>query len=182
MRLLFCLLFGLASMAQGQEVTYRFSWQGGNGYSLSGALSFDPGRSGPLVRETDVTCFEIFGFHAQEPLGQWNLSMLGSETPWRLHFLPGESRFMVEGEEIWMPQAWNMRGDGRGCGPDGFGFNLGNIAQDVCVDDAVIVASQVDPFQPFPALRDDAYRFGPKACHAPLLLGSLRAGPGAARD
>lgn len=163
----------LASMAQAQEATYRFSWQGGNGYTFEGALSFDAQRAGPIVRETDVTCFEVFGYRNEASIGEWNLSMLDGETTWRLHFLASESRFFVEGEDIWMPQAWNMRGDGRGCGPDGFGFNLGNIAQDICIDDQVVIASQVSPFQAFPAERDDAYRFGPNACHGPLLLGAL---------
>ena len=95
----------------------------------------------------------------------------GQTPPGRLNFVAPESRFMVEGESEWMPQAWNMRGDGSGCGLGGFGFNLGNIAQDICVDDEVVVDSQIDPFKPFPAIRAQSFPFVSGACHGPLLLG-----------
>lgn len=168
------MLFGcLAQPALPENVIYRFNWDGANGYRLEGALSFDRTQSGPLVREGDVTCFEISGFKDETPLGRWNLSMLLPDTPWRLNFFAPESRFLVEGDGAWMPQAWNMRGDGAGCGKDGFGFNLGNIAQDICLNDQVVIASQIDPFQPFPAERVQSHTFGAGACHGPMLLGAL---------
>ena len=161
----------LALPVEAEEVIYRFEWQGANGYRVVGALAFDRRTSGPLVRETDVTCFQIEGYLEEKPLGRWDLSMLLPDTPWRLNFVAPESRFMVEGESEWMPQAWNMRGDGSGCGLGGFGFNLGNIAQDICVDDEVVVDSQIDPFKPFPAIRAQSFPFVSGACHGPLLLG-----------
>ena len=163
----------MATSAVAEEAIYRFGWTGAGGYRLQGAMAFDGKNAGPVVRETDLTCFEIAGFKDDAPLGRWDLSMLAPDTSWRLHFFAPESRFLVEGEFTWMPQAWNMRGDGSGCGPGGFGFNLGNIAQDICVDDQVVLESQADPFQPFPAAQDPDYQFTQGACHGPLLLGAL---------
>ena len=72
-----------------------------------------------------------------------------------------------------MPQAWNMDGGGYNCGQGGFGFNIGDFAQDICVDNTLIQASQIDPHTPLGAERDDAHTFGPQACLAPMLLGAL---------
>ncbi len=171
MRWLSILIWCWPVSAAAEEVTYRFEWEGANGYRLEGALAFDRKQAGPLVRETDVTCFEIAGYLDDAPLGRWDLSMLLPDTAWRLNFVAPESRFMVEGEGAWMPQAWNMRGDGSGCGQGGFGFNLGNIAQDICINDQVIEDSQVSPFKSFPATRFDDHSFSPRACHGPMLLG-----------
>ena len=153
---------------------YRFDWQGGAGYRLEGAIAFDPDRALGIVTAADVTCFEIFGFHEEKPLGYWHLGLLTEETAWRLHFLPADQRFLDEGDGIWMPQAWNMEGDGYGCGPGGLGFNLGNVAQDICVDAQLIEQSQVSPFQTFPAEPAPDHRFSSGACMGPLLLGALR--------
>ena len=153
------------------EAIYRFAWEGEGGYSMQGAMAF---KEGPvIVRRWDVTCFFIEGFHEGERIGGWNLSMLRPSTFWRLHFDALNGAFLVEGQGVAMPQAWNMAGDGSGCGQGGFGFNLGNIAQDICLNNEVVLASQKDPFAPFPAVRDQNYIFPGGACGAPLLLGAL---------
>lgn len=152
------------------ETTFRFEWQGEGGYSMQGALAFPDDLW--LVRERDVTCFVIEGFHDGRQIGRWDLSMKTAWSIWRLHFNAQQGAFFVEGEGAQMPQAWNMAGDGSGCGQGGFGFNLGNVAQDICLDDKVVLASQKDPFAPFPAVRDPNYVFPPGACGGELLLGS----------
>ncbi len=169
----------LAAPAAAETAVWRFVWDGANGYRMVGAMAFDAALLGhEVVFEDDLTCFVIEGFHEDEPLGRWALRHLDEETTWRLHFLPAQSRFVVDGEGIPMPQAWNMNGAGDDCGIGGFGFNLGNLGQDFCKDNDFILESRVDPPQPLPAVRDDGVRFPADACLAPDLL-SLRTGAGA---
>lgn len=160
--------------AAAQDARFRFVWQGGGGYTLRGAMSFPAELlSARQVHETDLSCFEIEGFSGAAPVGRWALGMLTPETTWTLTFDPAASAFVVYGPGAVMPQAWNMDGGGYNCGPDGFGFNIGNAAQDLCVDEQLIFDSQVDPSQPFPALRDDRLAFGEDACRPEMLLGAL---------
>lgn len=172
-------VMALAAPAGAQEVSYRFVWEGGGGYALTGALAFDPAAvAGPYVRETDLTCFVIEGQKDGAPIGRWALTMLLPETTWRLHFHAPSARFPVDGDdhELWMPQAWNMNGEGRDCGPGGFGFNAGNYAQDLCLDGALLRESQRPPDQPFAAQRAEV-AFPPDACRAPPMLSDLRPDP-----
>lgn len=162
-----------AAPAWASEAIYRFDWVGGDGYSMTGAVSFDAANARGLLTQDDVICFEISGFRNGARIGGWRLSQKTDTTPWRLHFLPSQDRFLVVGDGIPMPQAWNMDGDGLGCGKDGFGFNLGNIAQDLCLDETLLESSQVDPLRPFPATRVARHDFGDGACQGPLLLGAL---------
>ena len=168
---LFLLLF--AGAASAEPATWRFSWEGEGGYALRGALRYDTAETGRIVRETDLSCFVIEGMRDEVPVGRWALTELTNETTWRLHFDAEAGAFLVEGDGAWMPQAWNMDGTGDDCGPDGFGFNIGNAAQDLCLDNRLVVASQVDPFRPFPAVRDDKAELPGDACYAPPLLGGL---------
>ncbi|MFZ7091610.1 hypothetical protein [Primorskyibacter sp. 2E233] len=158
--------------ALADPVSYRFVWTGADGYSMRGAMSFDSAYlARRVVREGDVACFHIEGFYEGESIGRWALTMLNEQTSWRLHFIPSEQAFVVEGRGIAMPQAWNMNGAGDDCGKGGFGFNLGNLGQDFCRDDEPLFASRIDPFTPFPVVRDDAYQFPPDACPGPPVLG-----------
>lgn len=160
--------------ASAQPVTYAFEWEGSGGYRVKGALEFDPAEvSGPLVLENDVSCFVIEGTREGEPVGRWALTMLDEQTTWRLHFDPAAGSFLVDGEGIWMPQAWNMNGEGIDCGEDGFGFNIGNAAQDICLNGELIIDSQVDPDAPFPATRVEDFEFPRDACNLPALLSLL---------
>lgn len=162
------LIFAVPAMAE--PVTYSFVWKGAGGYEMRGALRFEANRADWLVRETDLSCFVIEGSLEGAPVGRWALTQLEVDTTWRLHFDAEAGAFLVEGDGVWMPQAWNMDGAGMNCGADGFGFNIGNAAQDLCVDNTLIVESQVDPFRPFPALPVDSYDFPDDACYAPPLL------------
>lgn len=170
MRLIVTLLF-LGGPLWADEAIYRFEWTGEGGFSMRGALAFEDGKW--LVRERDVTCFIIEGFHEGKAIGRWDLSMKTELSIWRLHFNAQQGSFFVEGQGAMMPQAWNMAGNGSGCGEGGFGFNLGNVAQDICLNDKVELSSQKDPFAPFPAIRDQEYVFPTGACGKPLLLGAV---------
>ncbi|MBT53395.1 MAG: hypothetical protein CMF72_08355 [Mameliella sp.] len=171
------LALGLTIAAGGavaDPVTYAFEWAGGGGYAIKGALQFDDAAyTGRFVREQDLSCFVIEGSKDGEDVGRWALTMLNEQTSWRMHFDPVLGRFLVEGEGVWMPQAWNMNGEGIDCGEGGFGFNIGNAAQDICVDNQLIFESQVTPEEPFLAARMDEFEFPRDACIAPPLLGWL---------
>ncbi|EPX75762.1 hypothetical protein [Salipiger mucosus] len=177
------LLAGGGTPGQAQTVAYSFEWQGGGGYAMRGALGFDSTLLGrDVIRAEDVECFFIEGTRHGAPLGRWALGELEDETTWVLTFRPQDAAFTVFGPEAPMPQAWNMNGFGQDCGAEGFGFNIGNAAQDLCHDGRLLRESQVDPRRSFPATRDDSVVFPGDACLAPMLMGridlpSLRPGP-----
>ena len=164
----------LAAPAQASELSYSFLWQGAGGYAVRGALSYDAlFGTGGIVRENELTCFVIEGLKDGEPIGRWALGDLTEDTSWKLTFDPARPAFVVEGEGVDMPQAWNMDGFGTDCGAGGFGFNIGNAAQDICLDGALIVESQVDPYRPFPVSPAPGFDFPRDACRGPDLLSLL---------
>ncbi|MBV7394898.1 hypothetical protein [Mameliella sediminis] len=168
-------LMATAGNAAAEPVTYAFEWQGSGGYVVKGALQYDSDAvTGPFVREHDLACFVIEGRKEGDPVGRWALTMVNEQTSWRLHFDPATGSFVVDGQGVWMPQAWNMNGEGDDCGPGGFGFNIGNAAQDICVDDTLIFDSQVAPDVPFPAVRVEQFAFPGDACNAPAMLSLLQ--------
>jgi len=172
--LIYLIAVTVGAQAAAQTVAYSFVWQGGGGYSMRGGLSFDAAlMGGQLVLEDDVQCFVIQGFRGDEPIGRWALGQLTEETTWRLTFDPVTERFPVWGPDTPMPQAWNMDGGGYDCGDGGFGFNIGNAAQDLCLDGTLLVDSQVAPARPFPARRDDDFAFPGDACAGVLLMSRL---------
>lgn len=177
MRALLCsLLAGVfpALPAAAQSVAYSFEWTGSGGYAMRGALSFPADLMGAQrVFEDDVDCFVIEGYRDGQPIGRWALGMLTEETTWFLTFDPVLEEFVVWGPAAPMPQAWNMDGGGYNCGADGFGFNIGNAAQDLCLDGDLLVESQVMPATPFPAERNDAYPFPADACAGEMLMSAL---------
>ncbi|WP_298497555.1 hypothetical protein [uncultured Maritimibacter sp.] len=175
MRWSFLLLFCTAGPVMAEDVTYRFQWQGAGGYSLRGVMSFDESLAGAdVVYEGDLTCFAIEGYEGKKPIGRWALGMLTEETSWTVTFLPEPSQFVVYSDAAQMPQAWNMNGLGEDCGTPGFGFNIGNQAQDLCLNGEWVWESQVEPSRPFPAVRDDNVEFPPDACRETMMLSGLR--------
>ncbi|MCR8547990.1 hypothetical protein M4578_09135 [Salipiger sp. P9] len=169
-------LAACAVPALAETVSYRFDWQGSGGYSMRGALGFDAELlAREEIRAADLSCFVIEGFHDGAPVGRWALSMLNEETSWVLTFLPRSSEFAVFGPGRLMPQAWNMDGAGTDCGPGGFGFNIGNAAQDLCLNGRLVVESQVAPARPFPARREQGISFPADACLGPMLMSALPA-------
>lgn len=169
--LLFAVVLMFAARASAEPQTYSFSWTGAGGYSMQGALSFDNSLlSGPIVLRDDVSCFVIEGFFDGDPIGRWGLGMLTPETSWRLHFSPVQRAFVTEGYFIDMPQAWNMNGSGTDCGEGGFGFNLGNIGQDLCLSNVMVEESRISPYEDFPATLDPDFVFPEDACRGVMIL------------
>jgi hypothetical protein len=167
------LAFGLASVAaaQAEPRIYAFTWAGQGGYEMRGALAFESARTIGLITESEVDCFVIEGFLNGQPLGRWALGMLNEDTTWTLAFDPVTEGFVVFGSLAIMPQGWNMNGGGTDCGNPGFGFNIGNAAQDLCVNGELIFESQVDPSRPFPAKRVATFPFPADVCLGPKLIG-----------
>ena len=176
------LVFGIVGLllggaAQAQDLRYSFEWVGGGDYVMRGAFAYDPSLAGRrVIRETDLSCFEIAGFEGDQQVGRFALRMLTPDTTWVLSFDSVMQEFIVYGAGAAMPQAWNMDGAGFNCGSPGFGFNIGNAAQDLCVNGQLIFESQVEPSRPFPVERNEAHQFSPDACKPELLLGSLLKG------
>lgn len=172
----------LAAPVAAQDVAYAFEWEGAGGYTMRGGLAFDESRAEDgLVTEDEVQCFYIEGYRHGAPIGRWALQMLTEETTWAMTFEPVSGQFVVFGDGAPMPQAWNMNGFGTDCGEGGFGFNIGNAAQDLCLDGELQVESQVAPSRPFPAARADDLSFPGDACKGAVLMsglsGPLRADP-----
>lgn len=164
----------LAGPCAAERQVWRFDWQGAGGYAMRGALAFDSAaiQSG-YVLEPDVDCFFIEGFRDGKAIGRWALGMLSEDTTWVMTFNSAAGGFVVFGPEAPMPQAWNMDGFGTDCGEKGFGFNIGNAAQDMCLDGRLLVESQIDPERPFPAVRDDGFAFPSDGCIGPPVISLL---------
>ncbi|MCC1492009.1 hypothetical protein [Cognatishimia sp. F0-27] len=160
------------ALAKAQDARFAFRWEGAGGYTMTGVMAFDAGLvPGRIIRETDIRCFAIEGFRDGEAIGRWALTDLNEETTWRLFFDAGDERFFVEGEGVRMPQAWNMNGRGDNCGQGGFGFNLGNLGQDLCVDNRILTESRVPPPQVFASVeRNDDLPMPADACFGPDML------------
>lgn len=144
----------LAAQPAVAAARFQFCWIGANGYTMEGQIEFpealiDTG----IINETQVTGFRIQGFHEGLPIGFWSLDMLTPETSWLLHFDTRSLQFPTGGSRSQQTyQEWNANGEVNDCGAvDGFGFNGGNWAQDVCVDNTWIEASSIDPFTPLQA-------------------------------
>lgn len=160
--------------SRAEEAVFSFSWQGGGGYRMDGALSFDAALIGQgIVTWEAVQCFVIEGRRDGEAIGRWALGMLTEDTTWELAFDPRAPGFLVYSPLTPSPQEWNMNGYGTDCGAGGFGFNIGNLAQDLCLDGRLLVESRVPPATPIPARRDDGFVFPADACPGPLLLSAL---------
>lgn len=171
------LLAALCAMtgADARAESWRFEWTGAGGYRMTGAFAIDGARTrAERVSGDDLACFVIQGYRDAEPIGVWRLSELTPATYWNFSFEPSSGRIPVGGLSFSGDgQEWNMSGAGDGCGVGGFGFNAGNAAQDLCVDDAWVAASSRPADQPFEAVRDDTVRFAPDDCRDAALLSML---------
>ncbi|WP_138472099.1 hypothetical protein [Poseidonocella sp. HB161398] len=166
---------GGTGTVRAEHVVHVFQWQGNGGYAMEGALAYDSAlaRDG-LVTGAEIDCFFILGRHDGAEIGRWSLGELDAGTDWIVTFLPGLGAFAVYSPVTAMPQAWNMDGTGTSCGAGGFGFNIGNAAQDLCLDGQLLAESQVAPERAFPATPAPAeYVFPPGACLGPMLTSRL---------
>lgn len=136
---------------QGHAVDYYFCWEGANGYTMTGQMSVDPAAMArPLVTEADVTDFRIAGYLDGTLIGKWDMLTRNDNSPWQLHFDPIAGAFLTPDQVgLGVSQAWNAGGTADDCGNPGFGFNLGNYAQDFCLDGVWVEDSGMPPETPF---------------------------------
>jgi hypothetical protein len=130
---------------------FYFCWQGSNGYSMTGQMTINPtALNKPVVTQNDVILFKIAGYQDAQLLGKWDMESLQDTTSWILNYDPGRSVFMTPGEMgLGVSQAWNAGGTATDCGDPGFGFNLGNYAQDFCLNGTWVEESGMPPETPF---------------------------------
>lgn len=166
MRRLPLVLALLSAAAPAAAAKFRFCWIGGAGYSMQGTIEFPDALLGTgLITQDQVTGFEIFGFLDGFPVGTWSLDQRRPDTTWVLSFDTDRLEFPMGGDRFLNTyQAWNANGEVNDCGAGGFGFNGGNYAQDVCIDNTYIAASSIDRFTPLPAFPEDI----PLRCEASL--------------
>lgn len=139
----------LATNAQAAD--FYFCWEGSNGYTMTGQMSINPtALNKPLVTQDDVSLFRIAGYLDGELLGKWDMSTRAQSASWVLHYDPARSVFLTPGEMgLGVSQAWNANGNADDCGNPGFGFNLGNYAQDFCLNGVWVEESGMPPETPF---------------------------------
>ena len=130
---------------------FYFCWQGSNGYTMTGQMSINSAAlNKPIVTQNDVTLFRIAGYQDGQLLGKWDAANLQNGTSWFLNYDPARSVFMTPDEMgLGVSQAWNADGTATDCGNPGFGFNLGNFAQDFCVNGVWVEESGMPPETPF---------------------------------
>ena len=153
------ILSGLAVLATPlHAATFQFCWIGGAGYTMRGTITFPDALLGTgMITQDDVTAFSIQGFHDGLPIGAWSLAQIKPHTTWTLSFDTIAMEFPTGGiraEHSY--QAWNANGQVNDCGIGGFGFNAGNWAQDVCIDNTYIEVSSIDRYTPLPVFGMDA--------------------------
>lgn len=141
-----------ASPAVASNAQFQFCWTGANGYTMEGRIEFPTAlQDTGIITEADVTDFQIIGFLDGVAIGSWSLDQRTAETSWTLRFDTTNLRFPTGGirsENSY--QEWNASGQVNNCGAvGGFGFNGGNYAQDVCIDNLWIEESSIDPNTPF---------------------------------
>jgi hypothetical protein len=136
-----------------QAASFQFCWIGGAGYTMHGTIEFPDALLGTgIITEADVTGFAIMGFHDGIPIGSWSLDQLTPTTTWVLSFDTTRLEFPTGGIRSQNSyQAWNANGRVDDCGVGGFGFNAGNWAQDVCIDNTYIEVSSIDRDTPLKA-------------------------------
>jgi len=126
---------------------FYFCWLGANDYTMTGQMTITPSAlNKPVVTQDDVIRFKIAGYQEGRLLGKWDMETRAPDDTWVLFFDPGRSVFMTPGDVgLGVSQAWNANGNADDCGNPGFGFNLGNFAQDFCVNGVWVEESGMPP-------------------------------------
>ncbi|ABD52975.1 hypothetical protein [Jannaschia sp. CCS1] len=147
----YALLASLLAAMPAHAAQFQFCWVGANGYTMEGRITFpDALLDTGLITEADVTGFQIIGLIDGVAIGSWNMASATAQTSWTLRFDTNALRFPTGGlrsENSY--QEWNANGQVNDCGAEGgFGWNGGNYAQDVCIDNTWIEDSSIDPDTP----------------------------------
>lgn len=141
----------LLSTAPLNAAQFQFCWVGANGYTMEGHIGFpDALLNSGLITQDQVTDFQIIGHIDGVAIGSWNLTEATADTSWLLRFDTDTLQFPTGGiraENSY--QEWNANGQVNNCGAQaGFGWNGGNYAQDVCINNLWIEESSIDPNTP----------------------------------
>lgn len=130
---------------------FYFCWKGSNDYTMTGQMTINPtALNKPLITQDDVSLFKIAGYQDGRLLGKWDAATRAEGASWFLNYDPARSVFMTPGEMgVGVSQAWNADGTATNCGDPGFGFNLGNFAQDFCLNGVWVEESGMPPETPF---------------------------------
>ncbi len=148
-----CLLASAGAAAPSDTARFQFCWIGAGGYTMEGIIGIPSDLMGTgIITQADVIEFAIWGYHDGLPIGSWDMDDRTTETSWTLFFDTDAMAFPTGGHFMEQSyQEWNANGRVDDCGTPGFGFNGGNWAQDVCVDNTWIRESSIDPDTPLPA-------------------------------
>lgn len=141
----------LLASAPADAAQFQFCWVGANGYTMEGQIAFpDDFLNTGLITETDVTGFQIIGLIDGVAVGSWNMEDARADTSWVLRFDTDTLRFPTGGlRQDNSYQEWNANGAVNNCGAvGGFGWNGGNFAQDVCINNVWVEDSSIDPLTP----------------------------------
>ena len=130
---------------------FYFCWKGENGYTMTGQMSLASGATAKdIVTHDDVTEFRIAGYQGGVLIGKWDQATREADDPWFLTYDPARFAFFTPDElGLGISQAWNAGGNADDCGNPGFGFNLGNYAQDFCLNGVWVEESGMPPETPF---------------------------------
>lgn len=134
-----------------QAAQFQFCWVGAGGYTMEGVIAFpDALLNTGIITEAEISDFQIIGFLDGVAIGSWDLKNITPQTSWTLRFDTDTLRFPTGGiRSEGSYQEWNANGQVNNCGAvDGFGFNGGNFAQDVCINNTYIRESSIDPDTP----------------------------------
>jgi len=148
------LVAGLCGPAQAAEL--NFCWKGGGGYTMTGRMSLpDAAMFKTILTEDDISGFKISGYHKGKLLGTWDSTQRSENATWHLRFDPAGMLFLTGGRfASFASQGWNADGDVSNCGAQGFGFNSGSFAQDICLNGSYIENSSIAPDTPLVATLD----------------------------
>ena len=149
-----CFTMSLATAAfPADTARFQFCWVGEGGYTMRGVIGFPSDLLGTgVINQSQVTEFRIIGFHEELAIGSWSLDQLTPATSWELYFDTRTLEFPTGGYSLDQSyQQWNANGRVDDCGEGGFGFNGGNLYQDVCIDNTWVTESSIEPATPFPA-------------------------------
>lgn len=136
---------------QSHAVDFYFCWQGANDFTMTGQMTINPvALNKPVVTQDDVLEFRIAGYLDGQLLGKWDMATRAPDDSWLLNYDPARRVFMTPGDlGLGVSQAWNADGTATDCGTPGFGFNLGNYAQDFCLNGRWVEESGMPPETPF---------------------------------
>ncbi|SEN33279.1 hypothetical protein SAMN04488003_11380 [Loktanella fryxellensis] len=151
------ILVALWSALPASAATLNLCWVGAGGYTMTGRMQVADAAmtAGRVLTEDDVQRFKITGYRDGRLLGTWDMVQARPGTTFHLRFDPATMTFPTGGSfDSNVSQGWNANGAVDDCGTPGFGWNSGNIGQDVCFDGTYIMDSTIDPKTPLFATYD----------------------------